>query len=112
MLSFIPLEKSALYRSPDLGKWIEGWASILGKGVEASDPAGWYEPGNNNDGGEMNVDGVRIPRFNAGKFVWSPAPAVAIIGVEDLMQAIQTQTQSLHVLGVPRLLSSEWMRHV
>ena len=31
MLSFLLLEKSALARSPALSKWIEGWASTLGR---------------------------------------------------------------------------------
>ena len=53
----------------------------------------------------MNVDGVWIPRFKAGTFVWGPAPVFAIIVIiEDLRQARQKQTQSAHVLGVMRLL--------
>ena len=35
----------------------------------------------------MNVDEFCIPRFKAGKFVWSPAPAVAIIVIDELSHA-------------------------
>ena len=45
-------------------------------------------------------------------FVWSPAPAVARIVTEELRPIRQKLTQSAHVLGVPRLLWSEWRRHI
>ena len=35
----------------------------------------------------MNVNGVWIPRFKAGTFVWSPAPVVSRIVIEELSQA-------------------------
>ena len=60
----------------------------------------------------MNVDGVWIPRFKSGTFFGAPAPAVTIIFVEELRQARQKRTQSAHVLGVPRLLWSEWRIHI
>ena len=52
----------------------------------------------------MNVDGVWIPSIKAGMFVWSTAPEVSIIVIEELRQAIKKWNQSAHVLGVPRLL--------
>ena len=48
------------------------------------DPSGWFERGNYHDGGEVNMDGFWIPRFKAGTFVWSPAPEVTIILIEEL----------------------------
>ena len=45
----------------------------------------------------MNVDVVWIPRLKAGTFVWSPAPAVARIVIEQLRRAIQKRTQLAHV---------------
>ena len=60
----------------------------------------------------MNVDGVWIPRFEAGTLFWSPAPAVTIIMIEELRQARYKQTQLTHMLGVTRLLWSEWRRHI
>ena len=73
--------------------------------MEVLDPYGWFERGHNKYGGDTNVDGVWIPRFKAGTFVWGPAPVFAIIVIiEDLRQARQKQTQSAHVLGVMRLL--------
>ena len=48
---------------------------------------GWFERGHNHDGGEMNVYRVWISRFKSGTFVWIPAPAVAIIVIEEFRQA-------------------------
>ena len=39
----------------------------------------WFERLYDHYGGEMNVDVVCIPRFNAGTFVWSPEPVVVRI---------------------------------
>ena len=60
----------------------------------------------------MNVNGVWIPRFKAGTFVWSPAPVIVRIMIEKLRQARQKLTQLAYVLGVPRLLWSEWRRYI
>ena len=57
--------------------------------MEVLDPSGWFEYGHDHDEGEMNVDVVQISRFKAGTFVWSPATVVAIIVIEELMQARQ-----------------------
>ena len=58
------------------------------------------------------MDGVWIPRFKAGTFVWSPTTVVASITIEELRQDIQKRTQLAHVLGVPILLCSERRRHI
>ena len=75
-------------------------------------PSGWFEPGHDRDGEDMNVYGVCIPRFKAGKFVLSPAPAVNIIMIEKLRKDRQKRTKSAHVLGVLRLLWNKWRRHI
>ena len=69
MLSFLPLEKSALARSPALSKWLEGWSSTLGRKMAVLDPDGWFECGHNHNGGGINMDGVFIPRFKDGTFL-------------------------------------------
>ena len=50
------------------------------------DPYGWFERVHYHYGLYMKVDGVWIPRFKDGTFVWFYAPTVAIIVIEDLMQ--------------------------
>ena len=82
MLSFLLLEKSALVRSHNLSKWIEGWASTLGREVELLDPDGWFKCGHNHDVGEMDVGVFWIPRLKAGTFFWISAHEVTRIVVE------------------------------
>ena len=50
------------------------------------------------------MDRFWIPWLNAGMFVWSPAPTVARIVIEEMRQARHKRTHSAHVLGVLRLL--------
>ena len=40
MIYFLLLEKSAPTRSPDMSKWIKGWASTLGRELAVLDPYG------------------------------------------------------------------------
>ena len=56
------------------------------------DPYGWFECGHDNNGGEFNMDGVWIPGFKAGTFVWSLALAVARIIIEEIRLARQKWT--------------------
>ena len=37
------------------------------------DPSRWFERGQGHTGGEINVDGVWIPKFKYDMFVWSPS---------------------------------------
>ena len=67
-------------------KYIKGWVSTLGRGVEVLYPARWFEQGHNHNGGEMNVDGFWIPGFKAGTFLCSPAHVVSNIVIEELRQ--------------------------
>ena len=67
-----------------MGKWIKGWTSTLGKEVKVLDPSGWFEQAHDHDGGEMNVDGFCIPKFNAATFVWSLSPLFARIVIKEL----------------------------
>ena len=61
---------------------MESWASTLVREVEVLEPYGWFEPVHDQYGGDINVDGVWIPRFKAGTFVCSPAPVFTIIVIE------------------------------
>ena len=112
MLSFIPLAESAMDRSPLLEPWIRGWASSLDQDLEFLTPEGWYERGHDIHGGTVNVDGIWIPTYCSASFVWSPPPATARIGTEELCQARQKRQASAHVVVVPRLLWVEWRKQI
>jgi hypothetical protein len=112
MLDFIPLHQSAIDRHPPLLDWISSWASGLGHEVELLSPEGWFERGHDMDGGRDNTDGIWMPRYSTGTFVWAPPPGCARIVVEELRQARQKRQASTHVFVCPRLMSPEWMRHL
>ena len=110
MLSFVPLHLSALDREPSLTEWVESWLvdtkySKL-KILKAED---WFLRGHDHIiGFRKNLDGVIMPSYRKGTFVWSPPPAAARIELEELRQARHKRQASLHVFLVPRLMSPEW----
>ena len=112
MLHYIPLADSALDRSPKLLPWIRGWFSGFETDLEVLDKEGWFERGHDIVGGTINSDGVWVPRYQAGTFVWSPPPAAARIVAEELRQARQKRQRSAHVFVVPRLMWVEWRKHL
>ena len=57
------------------------------------------------------MDAVWIPRYKAGMFVWSPAPTVSVILIENPRQAKQKRNKSAHVLRVTRILWSKCRMH-
>ena len=112
MLDFIPLHQSAIERHPPLLDWISSWSSKMGNEVEHLSPEGWFERGHDIAGGRDNSDGIWMPRYSTGTYVWAPPPGCARIVVEELRQARQKRQASTHVFVCPRLMSPEWMRHL
>jgi hypothetical protein len=110
MLSFIPLDKSALERSPILLKdWIQAWS---GSGTEFLQPEGWFERSHDLIGGELDEYGHWAPKHKSGTFVWVPPPAAAAVAIEELRKARIKWQGSLHVVIIPHLLTPEWLRQL
>ena len=113
MTSHIPLADTALERSSPLLDWIKSWFSCGGKDdVEVLEPEGWFERGHDVIGGSKNCDGIWIPEYKSGNFIWAPAPAGAKFAAEQLRHARHKRMDSLHVFVCPRLMSHEWISHV
>lgn len=115
MTSFIPLNETALERSPDLRRWVESWT--CGDDLEWLNPEEWFTRGHNlvevgEEGPERNVDGMAIPTYKSGKFVWTPAPAAAEACLEEIRKARHKHTNSTHLIMIPRLLSPYWRKHL
>ena len=114
MLSFIPLHLSALDRCSQLKEEIRR-AIIPAKGekeivfLECED---WFSRAHDIIGGEKNEDGIWIPTYQAGTYIWTPPPAGAHIAVEQLRKARLKRENSTHVFLVPRLMSMEWKRQL
>ena len=111
MESFIPLNEDAIQRSPQLTKWLKSWAT---GDLEFLTPKDWFRRGHDILEGEfeVNVDGLKWPRYKKGTFVWSPPPAGAEIMLEELRKARHRRTESTHIILIPRLMSPMWQKHV
>ena len=109
MRDFIPINKSALDRSPSLGSWLHEWTE-----GEASflDPTDWFWRGHEIVEGEYedNSEGHVFPKTKPGMFIWSPPPVAAGIAMEELRKARHKSAESTHVMVIPRLFSVEWRK--
>ena len=112
MLDHVPLHLSAISRSPALEPWIRGWASEMGHNVELLTPEGWFERGHDIQGSTTNVDGVWMPAYQHGTFIWAPPPGAARQALEELRQTRHKRQVSHHIFVCPRLLWNEWRRHL
>ena len=114
MLSYIPLHLNAIERAPGLKQWIESWLSPNEEGEEISflNYEGWFERGHDIVGGKSNLDGVWIPEYRRGTYVWTPPPAGGLIAVEQLRRARVKREWSTHVVLIPRLMSAEWKKQL
>jgi hypothetical protein len=108
MPSFIPLDQTALDRSPGvLEGWIKAWA---GSSTEVLQPEGWFKRGHDVISGEIDEYGHWVPRHKSGTFVWAPPPTAASVALEELRKARIKRQNSLHIVIIPRLLTQEWLR--
>ena len=113
MLSFVPLHERAIERSPKLIDWIFGWCKVASLGeVEVLDENAWFERGHDIDGSCLNTDGMWIPDYRSGNFIWSPPPAVGRFAVAELRQARLKRQQSFHIVLIPKLMQTEWRRQL
>ena len=113
MLSFVPLHLSAVERSPALLDWINSWAKeVRNENLTLLDPEGWFERGHDIAGGDRNIDGCWIPRYQPATMLWAPPPAAARQVIEELRQARQKRQTSMHVFACPRLMYDEYRRHL
>ena len=112
MLTYVPLHKNALSRSPTLLPWIKSWAQVSDEEFISLSPTEWYTRGHDMEGGEMNIDGVWTPGYKSGCYLWSPPPAAAETACEEIRKARLKRTTSTHIFVCPRLLSPYWRQHI
>ncbi len=112
ILSYVTLHKTVVEVSPAVFEWISNdWGSQFGKPVELLSMEDWFERGHDFDGSRVNSDGVWMPNYRSGVFVWAPPPGVARFAIEELRQARQKRQASAHIFVCPKLLYEEWRRH-
>ena len=114
MLSFIPLHLSALDRCSQLMEKIRD-TIIPARGeneIVFLDFEGWFSRAHDIVGGAKNDDGIWIPKYQAGTYIWTPPPAGALVAVEQMRKARLKRENSTHVFIVPRLMTMEWKRQL
>ena len=109
ILSFVPLNESALKRSPGLKGWIQTWA---GPEAEFLTPDDWFTRGHDHLGGKVDAKGFWWPTIKSGTFVWTPPPAAAAAALEELRKARIKRQNSSHIFVCPRLMTPEWMKQL
>jgi hypothetical protein len=111
VIEYIPFNLTALERSPTLKPWLDSWT---GNALEVLTPEGWFTRGHDliDDDEGRNVEGLWLPSYQSGKYLWSPAPAAAAAAVEELRKSRHKRTCSTHVFIVPRLMSPLWRKHL
>ena len=114
MLSFVPLHLTALERCSGLRELIIKTV-IPNKDeeeIQFLNYEDWFLLGHDIVGGQKNDDGIWIPRYQAGTYIWTPPPAGGQIAVEQIRRARLKRENSTHVVIIPRLMSMEWKRQL
>ena len=106
MLGFCPWHISALERNSQLKDWIVSWA---GKDAEFLSPEQWFHRGHDLIKG-TKLNGFYWPGVKPGTFVWSPPPGAADVAVEELRKARLKRQQSVHVMVIPKLMTTMWQK--
>lgn len=108
MLEFVPIHKSAIERRPQLVNWVKGWASdaVLLQREE------WFERAHNIISYSRDANGVLILKYRKGTFIWSPAPAVDQVAIEQLRSTRNKWKNSTHIFVIPRLFTVLWRKQL
>ena len=112
MGDFVPLHLGALERSKPLEKWIRSWCDTSKHKAEILKPEGWFERGHDLSGGSVNSDGMWVPAYKNGVYIWAPPPAAAEAALEQLRKARHKRQESCHIFVCPRLMTPYWSKHV
>jgi hypothetical protein len=118
ILAHIPLNESALDRSPDLKNWLES-VTLDGDNrpmAEFLSPTDWFERGHDLVPPLSGPDDKGVSSWSyevkSGTFIWSPPPAAAGVAIEELRKARIKRTDSTHIFLCPRLLTTEWLKQL
>jgi hypothetical protein len=109
MISYVPLDKSAMDRDPALEPWVKSWS---GSHAIVLSPEDWFDRGHCIDGHSRNQIGMFIPEYSDGTFIWCPPPAAAAVAAEELRRSRHKREKACHVFVCPRLMTNLWRKLV
>ena len=109
MLKYCPWGKNALERSSYLKTWI---TDTFGDNVEFLKPEDWYRRGHDHYSKFKDENGFWRIKTKPGTFIWTPPPAAADSAFEELRKARLKRQQSTHIILVPRLMTTLWLKQL
>jgi hypothetical protein len=90
MLDYVPINKSALERQPELTTWLK---DLLPGSWRFLEPDGWFDD-----------------CFSKGNFIWSPPPAAADAALDQLCESFHCRPDNGHIFVCPSLMTSRWRK--
>ena len=111
MTVFIPIHQAAVDRSPLLTAWIQSWCGTDSLLLTCED---WFQRGHDIEGWSTgNLDAFERPILAEGRtYIWTPPPFAADVAIAELRKARIKRQSSTHVVVVPRLCCSLWMKQL
>ena len=95
MTSFVPLHLTCKDRSPAIIQPLVEAMSDQGRTVTLLECSDWFHTAH-----------------NPGTYLWTPAPAITDVLVEQLGKARHKRPECLHLIAVPRLMTGRWRKHL
>ena len=112
MLSFVDLALPATIRSPGVIEFVKSWVEPVAGDLRILSPEEWFVEGHGIVGGRKDARGMWIPSHakNGKAYLWSPAPVIADVALEECLKAVHKRTDAFHIFLIPRLFTPRWMR--
>jgi len=104
-----PWGLSASERSPGILNWCK---KVFGEELEILSPSDWFTRGHDHDGGFYDSRGMFRLNIKAGTYLWQPPPAAADAALEELRKARLKRRASTHIIIIPRLCTTLWLKQL
>ena len=109
MMSYCPWGLSAGQRSSSIIKWCH---STFGPELEVLSPCQWYTRGHDHNGGFYDENGMYRLNIKHGTYLWEPPPAATDAALEEIRKARLKRRSSTHIVIVPRLCTTLWLKQL
>jgi len=109
MLSYCPWGLSASQRSPSILSWCK---TTFDPAIEVLTPCQWFTRGHDHDGGYYDERNMFRLNIRHGTYLWEPPPAAADAALEEIRKARLKRRSSTHIVLVPRLCTTLWLKQL